>query len=1189
MPDTSTLRPGPWVCLKRAALTTVLAAFSTAAVAQQVLWADAPKLPTAAARKSAQPLTYFRSVTFRLPALRSALRSAPAARGISAAGSATVVSLPLPDGTSQRFRVAQMPVMAPALAARYPDIQTYTAQGIDDPTATARLDVSPSGFHALILAADKTVYIDPAERGTDTHLVFDRRAMNRAAFPFVCATASAEEVAPAALSQAARAAVPNGTTLRTYRLALACTGEYAAFHGGTKAGALAAMVTSLSRVNGIYEKELAVRMLLVENTDRLIFLDAAKDPYSNDNGEAMLEENQYAADSLIGPSNYDIGHVFSTGGGGIALKASVCQPEKAMGVTGSSAPRTDAFDVDYVAHEMGHQFGADHTFNSTTEFCSDNRVTASAFEPGSGSTIMAYAGICGADNLQPNSDAYFHSRSFDQIVAHITGRGNCSVNTPSGNNPPQVDAGANYAIPVRTPFVLTGSATDGNRDALTYAWEQYNLGPEGSPNAPVADAPIFRSFRPTASPSRTFPRLTDIINNTQTIGELLPTYGRRLIFRLVARDNRSVGGGVNYDSMHVVVVPTAGPFVVRAPNTATSWLAGAQQQVIWDVANTTQPPINATAVNILLSTDGGQTYPTVLLANTPNDGFENVTLPAGTSSSAVRVRVQASNGIFFDISDQNLTLTAPTGPTFFLQSSSAAALSFCPGSTGTLPLSVGQLLGFTGEVALSATNVPAGVTISYGAPTLAAGGSTTATIATASTAAAGTYTIRLTGTSGGVTRALDLLLTLQASATQAATLTAPAANELTTLRPRFTWSAVPNATAYEVQVATDAAFTNLVINQVGLTGTSFTTPLLQPGTNYFLRVRGLSNCTAAPYSATRPFQTGTHTLRTLTATQVPRTIGLSAGSTITSTISISNTEQISDVRVRDLTLTHPEVSELEITLTNPAGSRAVLLAQACPGTANLNLSFADDAATLTCPIPAGISVRPATSLGELLNTSAFGRWTLTIRDARAGNAGTLTGWKLDVYTLNEPPAAPSNLSVQAPVAANNIVSLNLQWSDNSGNETGFEIERAQLNTTAFSRIATVGANITDYTDQLRTNGTFCYRVRAINGNGASGYSNEGCQTVSTITATTSPLLLPGIEVYPNPSPALFTVKVDNAHRGPITLRLTDGLGRSLFTQTLPKTAAAFQYPLDLRSLAPGVYLLHLDMADGSAVVRLLKQ
>lgn len=1190
MLDTPTPRRWWKPFLRGGILAAVLGAFgSTTAVAQQVLWADAPTLP-AAARKATQPLSHFRPVTFQLDALRGALRGAPAARGSSAAGSATVVSLPLPDGTSQRFWVVQTAVMAPELAARYPSIQTYAAQGIDDPTATARLDISPEGFHGFILAANQTVFIDPAMPGSATHLVFERRAMNRAASPFVCATPSAAELVPAAVDRAARAAVANGATLRTYRLALACTGEYAAFYGGTRDGALAGMVASINRVNGIYERELAVRMVLVPNNDRLIFLNPDQDPYTNTDGDAMLDENQTAADSLIGPANYDIGHVFSTGGGGIAQSPAVCLAGKARGVTGSSAPRNDAFNVDYVAHEMGHQFGADHTFNSTTSFCSGNRVSSAAYEPGSGSTIMGYAGICGSDDLQPNSDPYFHSYSIDQIVSHISGRGNCSVNTPTGNTPPAVNAGASYAIPIRTPFVLTGSATDANGDALTYAWEQFNRGPVAAVNSSSGDAPIFRSFTPTASPTRTFPRLADLLNNTQTAGELLPAYGRRLTFRLVARDNRAGGGGVNYDSMQVVVVPTAGPFVVRAPNTATAWLVGVPQQVIWDVANTTQAPINAASVTILLSTDGGQTFPTVLAASTPNDGFENVTIPATVAaSSQVRLRVQASNGVFFDISNENLTLTAPTGPTFFLQSNTAATLSFCPGGTGTLPLTLGQTLGFTGPITLSASGLPAGVTVSYGAATVAAGGSTTATITTTPGAAAGTYPIQLTGTSGGVTRVLDVLLTLQPSATQAPTLTAPAADRLATLRPRLTWSEVPDATSYEVQIATDAAFSNVVVSQTGLTGTSFTPQLLQPGTTYYLRVRGISSCTAGPYSATRQIRTGTQTLRTVTATQVPRTIGAGGISTITSIITLSSTERLSDLRVRDLAITHPDISELEITLTNPAGRRAVLLAQACPGTANLNLSFADDASALSCPIPAGISVRPATALGELLNDPAFGNWTLTIRDTRPGNGGTLTGWQLDVYTLNEPPAPPSGLSVLTPVVANNIASIHLIWLDNSGNETGFEVERAQFNTTAFSRIATVGPNVTEYTDQLRTNGTFCYRVRAVNATGASAYSNEGCQTTSTITRAISAVQLPGIEVAPNPSPDLFTVKVDNAHRGPITLRVTDALGRSVFTQTLPKSAASFQYPLSLHPLAPGVYMLHLDMTDGSAVVRLVKQ
>ncbi|UOQ76121.1 M12 family metallo-peptidase [Hymenobacter sp. 5516J-16] len=749
MPEPSTTRR-PWHCfLTGGLLAAALGATIPTAEAQRVLWADAPAL-SAAARPAAQPLAHFRSVSFQLTTLRSVLQSAPVGRGGAAATSATVISLPLPDGSSQRFRVVQAPVMAPELAAKYPAIQTYAAQGIDDPTATARLDISPDGFHALILAADKTVYIDPAVRGTEAHLVFERRAMNRAAFPFVCATPSAEAITTLArASLVARPAVANGTTLRTYRLALACTGEYAAFHGGTRAGALAGMVASINRVNAICERELAVRLVLVPNNDRLIFLNPTTDPYSNTDGEAMLEENQTVADSLIGPSNYDIGHVFSTGGGGIAQRPSVCIDGKARGVTGSPSPINDAFDVDYVAHEMGHQFGADHTFNSTADFCSGNREASSAYEPGSGSTIMAYAGICGADNLQPNSDPYFHSHSFDQIVDHITGQGNCSVNTATGNTPPVVNAGPSYAIPVRTPFVLTGSATDANADALTYVWEEYNLGPNGALNAPTGDAPIFRSFAPTPNSSRTFPRLSDLLNNTQTPGELLPTYGRRLIFRLVARDNRAGGGGVDYDSMQVVVVPTAGPFVVRSPNSATSWLVGAPQQVIWDVANTTQAPINAATVNILLSTDGGLTYPTVLAANTPNDGFEAVTVPASVAAtSSARVRVQASAGIFFDISNQNLTLTAPSGPTFFLQMADAATLAFCPGNSATIPVSLGQLQGFSGNVTLSATNLPAGVTVTYAANPIAAGGATTATIAADASTTAGTYTLQLTGTSG---------------------------------------------------------------------------------------------------------------------------------------------------------------------------------------------------------------------------------------------------------------------------------------------------------------------------------------------------------------------------------------------------------------------------------------------------------
>jgi subtilisin-like proprotein convertase family protein len=1170
------------------------------ATAQRVLWSDT-QVPVAA-RQATQPLSHFRAVSFQLQAVRDVLSAAPAEQKGNIRVSATVVSLPLPDGTSQRFRIVQTPVMAPALAARYSNIRTYAAQGIDDPSATARLDVSPAGLHAMILAADKTVFIDPVSRdqSQNTHLVFERRAMNRSAFSFVCATPSADEFGAAA-PIANRALVANGTTLRTYRLALACTGEYAAYYGGTKEGALAGMVASVNRVNGIYEQELAVRMVLVPQTDALIYLDPATDPYTNDDGLVMLNQNQKTISTIIGEANYDIGHVFSTGGGGIAQRPSVCLPTnadfnqgKARGVTGLEAPVNDAFNIDYVAHEMGHQFGADHTFNSITGSCGGgNRAAFSAYEPGSGTTIMAYAGICGNDNIQPNSDPYFHSRSIDQIVAHITGAGNCSVNTATGNTPPTVNAGRNYAIPTRTPFVLTGSATDTDGDALTYSWEQYNIGASGSPNSPSGDAPIFRFFSPTPSPTRTFPRLSNLINNVQTIGELLPTYGRRLIFRLVARDNRVGGGGIDYDSMTVVVVPNTGPFVVTLPNTPTTWLATAPQQVTWDVANTAAAPINAASVDILLSTDGGLTYPTTLLAGTPNDGTETVTIPASVgNTSSARIRVQATGNIFFDISNQNFSIQVPTGPTFYLNATAPASIPvLCPGaSSGSLPVAVGALQGFTGEVALGATDLPAGAAIAFGSTTLSPGGATTFVINTSAATPAGTYTATLTGTSGGSTQRQQVRFTVLPVVTQAAVITTPAASARTTLRPAITWNTVPNATSYDVQVATDAAFTALVVNQTGVTGTSLTiSPGLQPGTTYYLRVRGVGACGAGPFSAATQFQTGTQICQTVAATSVPVTISATGTSTVTSIINITNTERVSDLRIRNLAITHPNIGELEISLTNPAGTRVVLYSRLCPGTANLTLSF-DEAASmaLACPITSGSTVRPANALSALLNRPANGNWTLTISDNATGNGGTLTGWSLELCTLAEAPNAPLNLTTLAPVTANNQASIDLAWLDASANETGFEVERSTDNGT-FTRIASLPANTTFYTDQVGVNSRYCYRVRAINSIGNSGYSNESCQTVSSITAVRNATLLQGVQVFPNPSTGVFEVTIDNAQRGPVTLRVTDALGRQVTTHVLTKGAASLKQSVDLSHLSNGVYTLHLDLPNGSTVVRLLKQ
>lgn len=622
---------------------------------------NASQTERAAALKQAQE---FRLFQIDLIMARQILSSCPHQDNVQLRHSSFYMELPHPDGHTGVFKIVENQLMHPGLAAAYPDFKTYSGQGIDDPAATLKFEITRYGFHAMVISPNGSYFINPVSG--DVYMSYLKLNAIRRTEPFICHTESnTTEDEMHNRIENALAGNSNRTIegqLRTYRLALACTGEYATYHGGTKASALAAMIVAMNRVNGVYEREFGITMQLVPNDTVLIFLNAGTDPYTNNNGATMLGQNQTTCDNLIGNANYDIGHVFSTGGGGIAQLAVPCKTnQKARGVTGLSAPVGDAFYIDYVCHEMGHQYGANHTFNTTVSSCSGNINTSTAWEPGSGSTIMSYAGICGSQNLQNFSNDYFHTGSFDEIINYtqLNVGNNCPVLTTVSNLAPVITSlPSNQIIPLNTPFRLTAVANDPDGDPFTYCWEQYDLGPSGTWNNPSGNAPIFRSFLPVSSPTRLFPKLQNILNNNTTIGEIKPSYARQLKFRCTVRDNILGGAGVTYNDTPVTLTVdgNSGPFEVTSQNTSgIVWTGNSTETVTWNVANTDNSPINCSSVNVVLSLNGGTDFTITLGSNVPNNGSHSFTVP-NVSTSTARVMVESAGNIFFDINNANFTI-----------------------------------------------------------------------------------------------------------------------------------------------------------------------------------------------------------------------------------------------------------------------------------------------------------------------------------------------------------------------------------------------------------------------------------------------------------------------------------------------------------------------------------------------------
>jgi len=793
----------------------------------------------------------------------------------------TLIYLPNKSGVLNRFLVRETSNFETALQLRFPEIKSYTAMGLDDSSAIAKISIGIDGLHAVISSKhEATTYIDPYSKDKKNYIVYSRLDLPKEEQDFQCLV---EDNVKQVASEPTFNRLVNDGKLRTYRLAVVCSGEYAQFHinregiassatdEDKKAAVLSAMNTSLTRINGVFEKDLGVKMVLVENNTNIIFLDANTDGITDGSASTMINEVQGNCDLQIGTANYDIGHIFSIGGSGLAGLGVVCRDgQKARGVTGISSPVNDPYDIDYVAHEIGHQFGATHTQNNNC-----NRTNATAIEPGSGSTIMGYAGICNPNVLSVgdasgNSDDYFHTVSISQMQSIIQTTGSCATLTDTNNATPTANAGSDYTIPKSTPFKLTGEADDADGlGTLSYNWEQIDneIGEIMPPAETNSGGPMFRSLPSKTVAYRHFPELAEN-SGVGGIGsspwEVLPSVARELNFAFTVRDNNVGGGSTARDDVKITVADVAA-FTVTSQASDVTWDVGSTQTISWTKSTTDIAPINCEFVNIRLSKDGGVTFPVVLLANTPNDGTQDIVIPNEVATNA-KIMVEAVGNIFYTINSGviNVNSTEPT----FIFTNTTGDLSACNVNEETVSytLNLDFINNYSETVSFSNAGNPLNSQVSFTPETVSENGDVVVTISNFNDVNPIDYTVNVAATGGSVVQNLALSLDINSPTFSALTLSTPEDNKTDVLiAPELTWQEDSNATSYDIEISTTSNFSNIIVSGSSSTN-SFNTPALEQESVFYWRVKAKNSCGEGSFSDAYTFTTLTPSYCTSTFT-----------------------------------------------------------------------------------------------------------------------------------------------------------------------------------------------------------------------------------------------------------------------------------------------------------------------------------
>ena len=1108
-----------------------------------------------------------------------------------------VIEFPNADGNFEKFKVYESSIMDPILEAKFPMIKTYAAQGIDDPTATMRFSVTQFGLHTMSLSGIKsTVYIDPYTSDLATYIVYNKQSLMGNPQTFECLTDEGVNL-PSLQNKTANPLTVqniNDQKLRTFRLAQSCTGEYGAIFMGTgtvaqqKANVQAQMTITMNRVNGVYERDLAVHMNFIPNNDLLIYLNSTTDPWSNE----WNTKTAQTIDAAIGVANYDIGHNFNTTGGGnagciacVCLSTSQTSTHKGRGYTGSTNPTGDAFDIDYVAHEMGHQYGGYHVMNT----CSRSGSGQSEVEPASGSSVMGYAGIC-PSNIQAHSDDDFNYVNIRDISVNLkTGSVNCAVITPLTDTPPTANAGLDYIIPKSTAYILEGTGSDVDGTAsLTYNWGENDPAQSpgsASPLPTYSVGPMYRSIPPSTSPNRYMPALATVLSNTiSSTWEVTPSVSRTMNFSFIVRDNSVGGGQTASDLMMVTVNAAAGPFSVTSQNAATTWTTATTQTITWNVAGTATTSVNTPSVNIFLSTNGGYLYPITLASNVPNNGTAVITVPSVTTTTG-RIMVRGAGNIFYDINNANLTIV--NGPAAAPVSNfSVAAANLCTNSTIQLnDLSTNAPTSWT----WTATN-PTGVTFS----------NANAQSPTVTFTNAGTYTISLIAKNTTGQSTSNKTVTVVASPTVAVTSSTICSGNSTALTASgattYSWSNAATTSSISVSPSTTTNYT------VSGTTNGCSSAMISTVTVKATPTIAVSNATICSGNSTTLNASGATTY-SWSNSATTASISVSPNANTSYTVIGTTNGCTSNKTVSVTVKTTPTVAVNSSTICS--GNSAILNASGAT-----TYSWSNAATT------ASISVSPSTTTNYTIVGTTNGCTntkvtavnvnatpTVAVNNATicVGNAAWLTASGATTYSWNSGSTA-QNISVTptssttytvtgttngcsgsqiANVIVNNLPSVSFALTNSLVCVSDPAII---LNGTPSGGLFS-GTGVTGNTfdPSVAGAGTYTIMYSYTDGNSCSNSDNKTitvdlCTGIKELSSNT-------FAIYPNPTNSTFNIDFNTTITNAIEIEIFDAIGKLVLTQTTFNNHNV----ISLDHFAKGIYNVRLKSNGSYSTIRVIKE